>query len=400
MAAEKLERGRAALRRLAEQALKAKQKGQRAAPASGEAQKLIHELQVHQIELEVQNEELLATRQRVEELLARYTALYDFAPVGYCTLDPRGRILELNLTAARFLGKNRGELVGKLLASHLDHLALAEHKAALARLFAHDDPLSWDLALSDGRTLRVDAVAEPGGKSCFAALVDVSASLAAERERERGRQRLGEMSQRLVAVQEDERRRLSAELHDHTSGNLAALDLLLRTLAGQLARAAPKDGDSTATIGNVQELLRTTAAEIRAVCSDLRPPLLDYAGLLPALESYAKRFSERYGIAVRIELKGKPARLQPTLESTLFRIAQEALTNCAKHSGAKMVVVSLHFSVQRTALEISDDGCGFDPGAATAGQGLSIMRERAEFGGGVCSIVSKPRHGTKIRVEF
>lgn len=387
------------LRRQAEQKLKRKPAAKRGAAQHGEAQRLIHELQVHQIELEVQNEELLETRHRMEEVLARYTALYDFAPVGYCTLDPMGRIAELNLTAARFLGRPRSELVGTRLSSYIDSSSYLSHKLALAQVFAQAGPVSWDLRLTDGRSLRIEAVVDQEGKTCFAALVDISASLAAEKERERAHERLAEMSQRLVAVQEDERRRLSTELHDHTSGNLAALDLLLRTLAGQLSRVAPAKGDSTTIIGNVQELLRSTAAEIRAVCGDLRPPLLDYAGIVPALESYAKRFTERFGIAVRLEVKGRQVRLPPEIESTLFRIAQEAFTNCAKHSGAKAIVVKLHFSVQHNSMEIADDGVGFAPGRSE-GMGLTIMRERAEFAGGSFALESEPGKGTTIRVEL
>jgi len=389
-----------ALRRRAEQRLR-REKGT-VAVSEVQAQKLIHELQVHKIELELQNEELLRARSQEEEVLARYTALYDFAPIGYCTLDPLGRIIEMNLAAARFLGKPRGELIRRRLGSHVASASAPALKDGLAQVFAHAGPVIWELHLKEeGRILRIEAIAADPGKTCYVALVDISKEMALQRAHDEAQARQAEMSQRLVAVQEEERRRLSMELHDHTSGNLAALDLLLRTLARQFPTSLLPASDGAATIADIQALLRATAAEIHAVCGDLRPPLLDFAGVVPALDSYARSFTERYGIAVHLEVAGRPKRLPPEIETTLFRIAQEALTNCAKHAGASAASVRLNCSGERTVLEIADDGVGFAPGQVSKLRlGLRVMRERAEFAGGAFAVDAQPGKGTRIRVEF
>jgi signal transduction histidine kinase len=144
---------------------------------------------------------------------------------------------------------------------------------------------------------------------------------------------------------------------------------------------------------------------LREVCAELRPPLLDYSGLIPALESYAQLFGKRIGIATTFIAPATAARMSPEVESTLFRIAQEALTNCAKHApGATSILIELTISDDRMVLTITDDGDGFDsadlgPQGILAGQGLLSMRERAEFIGGRFSVESAPGKGTRIRVE-
>lgn len=222
-------------------------------------------------------------------------------------------------------------------------------------------------------------------------------------ERKQGEQRMEELSRHLVVVQESARRRLSGELHDRTSPNLAAigvnLDIISATmLEGQSPMLAER-------IADVRALIEDTTASIRETCFDLRPPVLDYAGLAAALESYVKQFQRRTGIAVRVACAHPAARLAPALESMLFRIVQEALTNCAKHSHAKSIMVSLNPARQPVVLTVSDDGVGFDPGLLgktthTGGLGILTMREMTEFSGGKFTLQSTPGKGTRIEVEI
>lgn len=222
-------------------------------------------------------------------------------------------------------------------------------------------------------------------------------------ERERGEHagRMEALSRRLVSVQEQERRNLARELHDRTSPNLAAIRI---NVAG-LARRAP-DGASSrleAALEDILALVEDTSASVREICADLRPALLDYAGLRPALESYAAEFSRRTGIQIRVG-GSLSARLAAETESALFRITQEALTNCLKHAQATAVDIELSRGGADAVLTIADDGIGFDAAALghdgqVPGLGLLSMRERAEFAGGRLEITSKPGGGTRIRVE-
>lgn len=211
------------------------------------------------------------------------------------------------------------------------------------------------------------------------------------------------LSRRLVAAQEEMRRRFSAELHDRTSPNLAAIAINLRLLTDELAPSL--DTKSIVRFEDTCALIEDTAASIREISADLRPPLLDYLGLLPALESYALQFSRRTSIAVRIDLADTPLQLAPTIESAMFRIAQEALTNCAKHAGATAAEVTVGKRDKKLVLCIADNGRGFNPAAIAItpfgnGLGLINMKEMAEFAGGRLTIHASPGNGTKICFEM
>jgi signal transduction histidine kinase len=163
------------------------------------------------------------------------------------------------------------------------------------------------------------------------------------------------------------------------------------------------NGDAAMLLDDATALLADTADSIRDVCADLRPPILDYAGLVAALQSYAQQFSARTGIVVELDCPEAPMRLAPELESTLFRIVQEALTNCAKHAAAAQVCICLEFRDGDICMDITDNGIGFATRAVgedgtMPGLGLLSMRERAEFAGGSLSVDSRPGKGTHLRV--
>ncbi|MDP2795063.1 MAG: CHASE domain-containing protein [Sulfurisoma sp.] len=221
--------------------------------------------------------------------------------------------------------------------------------------------------------------------------------------RKQSEEKMSALSRHLVAVQEGTRRRLSGELHDRTSPNLAAIGINLDVIAAALPEAeAP---DLGARLEDTRALIEDTTASIREICADLRPPVLDYAGLPAALESYAGQFGRRTGIAVRVDCAHGGAKLAPELESALFRIVQEALTNCAKHARATSIGVILRQDDFPVRLTVVDDGSGFDleqmkEAAYSSGLGIITMRELAEFFGGKFTIESNPGKGTRIDVEI
>jgi PAS domain S-box-containing protein len=222
-------------------------------------------------------------------------------------------------------------------------------------------------------------------------------------ERKQGEARMEQLSRHLVVVQESTRRRLSGELHDRTSPNLAAIGVNLDIISAIVPQQ--ESPVLSARLDDVRALIEDTTASIREICSDLRPPILDYAGPVAALESYVKQFNRRTGIAVQIECPQRGVRLAPALESVLFRIVQEALTNCAKHSRARSIEVSLSLDTQPLVLTVRDDGVGFNPELLgktthTGGLGILTMREMAEFSGGTFKLESLPGSGTRIRVEI
>lgn len=236
-----------------------------------------------------------------------------------------------------------------------------------------------------------------------ASVQDMRGQKKMEKDRAQQASRLTAMSRRLVAAQEGIRRRLSADLHDRTSPNLAAISINLGVLASQLA--VSESAEIADCVEDTRALIDDTAVSIREISAELRPPLIDYAGLLPAMENYAHSFSKRTGIEVRVASLDRYLRLESEIESMLFRIFQEALTNCAKHSRATLADVVLEHGPEGMALSVTDNGKGFspgEPGAESFGKGLGLinMREMAEFAGGRCTVESQPGKGTRIHVRI
>jgi signal transduction histidine kinase len=214
-------------------------------------------------------------------------------------------------------------------------------------------------------------------------------------------ERLRELSRRLIEIEESERRNINRELHDRVGQNLSALNLNLEIIRGQLSL------DALHAVGprldDMQRLLGMTSGQVRDVMAELRPAALDDYGLLAALRTYAEPFSQRIGIPVDVQGVELSPRLPPAMETALFRIVQEALSNVAKHAQARKVKVVLAVTPQRVKLTVADDGVGFDagrPSQDTPTYGIVTMRERAEAAGARLQIESAPGKGTRVEVEI
>ena len=210
--------------------------------------------------------------------------------------------------------------------------------------------------------------------------------------------RMQSLSRRLVEAQESERRSISRELHDEAGQSLASLRFGLRLLEREIEQG----GDVT---GKVAELVRTTDAVIdglHRLAADLRPASLDHLGLDAALRQYAHLAAAKFGLAVSFKARGfTTERLPSVVETALYRVAQEAMTNVARHAQATRVDILLERSADRVRVMVEDDGAGFDPGAVQRGDhfGLLGMRERAEALGGSMNLESALGSGTTVVVE-
>jgi two-component system sensor histidine kinase UhpB len=243
---------------------------------------------------------------------------------------------------------------------------------------------------ADGKPLRIR-----GGH------VDVTERKRAEDEVRMHAARLRALSQRLMDVEEAERRSINRELHDSIAQNLSALQVNLVTLRMELAASA--SAATQARIDDAQALLEDTSTRVRDVMAELRPAALDDFGLLAALRDHGATFSMRSGVAVSVQGRESASRLPLATETALFRIAQEALNNVAKHARARKAEVRLAAGAKVVRLTISDDGAGFDaarPPQRAAHYGIATMRERAEAVGASLSIESTPGRGTRVEVEL
>jgi signal transduction histidine kinase len=209
------------------------------------------------------------------------------------------------------------------------------------------------------------------------------------------------LSRRLVDLQESERRDLSRELHDRVGQNLTALKINLDML--QPAVAPHGHEDILARLADSAALVESTMDTIENIMSERRPPMLDDHGLAAALEWHARNLSRRTGIGVEVRASEPAVRPAPHIEIALFRIAQEALNNVAKHAGARRVEIVLAHENGECVMAVQDDGIGFDgeatPDKHRAGLGLVTMKERSEAIGGSLEIGRLPGGGTLLTVR-
>jgi len=214
-------------------------------------------------------------------------------------------------------------------------------------------------------------------------------------------EQLQAMSRQLVDVQESERRQFSRELHDRVGQNLTALSINLDIMKSQVPE---HNNGLLARIDDAAALLESTANSIENVMSELRPPMLDDYGLLPALQWYANEFYRRTGIRVSVEGDEHMKRLPQTSEIALFRIAQEALNNVAKHAHAGHVEIALSRSSTELVMAVTDDGIGLDSASGATGRrrpglGMVTMRERTQAVEGRFEIARAPGGGTRVEVR-
>ena len=197
----------------------------------------------------------------------------------------------------------------------------------------------------------------------------------------------------LLEAQEEERRRLSHELHDELNQKLVLLELNLETIEKNAQKMSPEFFEGLKSVhGGVSEL----SEDLRRIAYQLHPSILDDLGLVPALEAYCSEFSMRENIQVRFTHDDVPANLPSPIGLTLYRILQESLRNVAKHSSAKRATVTLTYSREAIRLSVRDSGAGFDLDNVESGLGMVGMKERMGYIGGTVEWKTKPGDGTEV----
>ncbi len=451
-----------ALRQRAEAQLRQQRRNQKSKAQSSELsvpsskspsnpQRSLHELQVYQIELELQNTELLAARDRMEVLLESYTDLYDFAPVGYFSLDEQGVILEVNLTGATLLGVERSRLIRQRWERFVINASRPGFLTFLKQVFARpekqvcealllneagvafwadlqavaavslDGPKKWcRLAVSDITVLkradeaqrRLEALAL-SNRELQKEIVQRHEVEVALKESEghqgqlleqsrRMQEQLRHLSHQILTVQEEERKRISRELHDVIVQTLTGIGL---QLAG-LKKAAGVDTKSIAeNISTTQRLVEQSVGLVHRFALELRPPVLDDLGLIPALRTFLKIFREQTGLHATLTAVAAVEQLHGDKRTVLYRVAQEALTNVARHAQASRVEVKIRKLDGHVSLEVTDNGKGFQTGSGLPAKtnprlGLVGMSERVAMVHGKLTIKSIPGKGTTVCVQI
>jgi PAS domain S-box-containing protein len=233
----------------------------------------------------------------------------------------------------------------------------------------------------------------------LASVIDISAQKRSEADLRQSRERLREVSEKLVAAQDEERRRIAQELHDSVGAGLTAVKLGLETALRSIGE--------NPLLEKMVDRLKGVIVETQSISRNLHPSVLDDLGLLPAIRGFCRDYGAvQPDLAIDHQLDLDEAAVPASLKLLLFRIVQEGIHNVAKHSGADRVTVRLTEAAGRIELTLTDNGLGFDVAAALGkgirqgGLGLSSMKERTELAGGSFQIASTPGEGTAIRAAW
>jgi signal transduction histidine kinase len=209
--------------------------------------------------------------------------------------------------------------------------------------------------------------------------------------------RMRELSLQVVATQEDERRKLSRELHDHVGQMLTALRMEL----GRLDRLRnPLEARLAVAVVECRRLVDEMVGTVRDLALGLRPTMLDDFGLMPALEWHARDFTRRYGIPVEVVVAGDLDDLSDHQRTCVYRVVQEALTNCARHAKARRIVLNVERQGDMLTARVTDDGVGLSLEQRRTGLGLRGMEERAREVGGVLTIDSRLGAGATVAMQL
>lgn len=368
--------------------------------------------------------EEIQERQKAEEALRKSEAdaraneeklstLFELLPVGISFLDPQGQIIQMNPALTNILKLSKEQLMNERV--HRSRKYIRSNGTPMAPT----DFASWR-ALQEGKTVYnvetgvvvedqeviwTSVSAAPVNVADVGAVVvtaDITESKRAERALQDSRERLQFLSQRLVEVQEDERRAIARELHDRVGQTLAALNINLIIISSQLGGKV--DEQTSTRLNDSMKLVAETIALVRDVMSNLRPSVLDDYGLEAAIDSHVSQYTSRYEIGVNFEKPAQPLpRLGPSIEMTFLRIAQEALMNIARHAQATQVDLRLWQENGTVCMAVEDNGTGiisWQTANRPGSHGLTIMRERAEAFGGNLKVSSVPGKGTKVEVKI
>jgi PAS domain S-box-containing protein len=384
---------------------------------------LLHELHVHQIQLEMQNETLRQAHSALEESRDRYVDLYDFAPIGYITLNSNGIIETLNLTAATLLGAVRKDLLQRPFVSQLLADSHDRWPELLLLMLKQDSKHSVKeyMQRRDGTVFPalLDCVPQKvstGGTELRIALTDITEQERAETELHASHDRVkashAELERRVtertaqlhkLAInasisEENERHAIARDLHDNLGQILHVARIKIDALAKKLPDAEAKD------LGDLRELVGGASRLVRSLTSQLSPPVLSDLGLIPALRWLADEMEGTYSLRVAVEDDGLPKSLTAGESVVLFRAVRELLINVAKHAGVQRTMVRALNINGHLVISVEDDGVGIaDVQAAFAqvlGFGLASVRERIAFVGGTLELHSAPGKGTLVVLDL
>jgi len=336
-----------------------------------------------------------------DSLALFYRELFENARDAVYVQDLSGVYTSVNRAAERLWGYQRNEIIGRHFSNFIAPEYLHLVSANISKKLTDKGETACEIAVlsKDRGTVPVEltsALIHDHGVAV--GILGIARDLT---ERKRAEQALRSSSRRLIEAQEAERQHIARELHDQIGQVLAAIRINLHTVGNSCESA-----ESISLVDQGVGLVDRAIDQVRNLSFEIRPSLLDNLGLAAALRWYSDQFTQRTGIRTKSasHLPEGQIRLRKELETACFRIAQEALTNVARHANAKNVLIHLKLVDRKVVLSIKDDGVGFtEPTNGDVSPtllGLRGMKERALAVGGALKINSGSTHGTEIRATF
>jgi two-component system sensor histidine kinase UhpB len=339
-----------------------------------------------------------------EEWKQRMRAIFDLVPIGIWVTDADLIVFANRCCAELFGSPDSNTLIGRSIYSLLSPESHATVRHSVQRALASRQPA----IVADERILRLDgqvreveiavvSLPDHGQTAVQMVVTDITERNRVHREVERSRRELRRLAASLVDAREEERRRISRELHDELGQRLTALKMTLSTVEAPL-----RDRPASASLQAAIQMVDETVASTRRIAADLRPAMLDDLGLNAAIEWLASEAGRRMGIAVALRLDPTDDIVNDATATAVYRMVQEALTNIARHARATRASIELSCLLDELELVVEDNGVGLTEASLTreGSYGLMGMRERSQMLGGDFDIVAPPGGGTRIQIRL
>lgn len=371
---------------------------------------LVHELQVHQIELEMQCHELRRTQSELEESRDLFRELYESIPVGYVTLDRDGRIYDINPIGETLLGWNPSLPPNRNFCTFFPEQNLNRFTLFCRSVVSEQKTASDEFEMKRADTAPFFSALQAApvktgkgqGKLLRVTFKDITSRVKTEQsirryqvDLEAKQVKLKSLADQLILAQEDERKRIAGELHDDYCQRITALILEVSSLSKSHQYSSPSLPHQ---LSGIRTKLANILDDFRHLSHELHPRTLDTLPLTLNLQSLTNEFASHSGLRIEFQDEAVSIPLPVSTVICLYRLTQESLTNICKHAKATSVVVKIKGTPNEIELCISDNGVGFQnlPDENRTGIGLTSMQERIRMVGGNISIQSRPGHGTTI----
>lgn len=371
--------------------------------SSVEIRGLYHELQIHQVELKLQNDELRESQCRLEQSLQNYRELFTSIPIGFATIDSGGHVVECNPAGFELLKLRPG-------TSFTIHQFLAVQDADRFTLLCRDvlstqrpRQCTMPFVLSDEShivvTIECFPITPVQEQRLGVTFQDITAQVDTDTSLRSNQAELQLLTRRLFLAQEEERQKIGRDLRDHYAQRVNGMICEIRSLRKRFK----DDHEGHDSILRLKNGLKVLLDDLQFMGQTLQPLNLALRPLTHAIRGYINEFSRQTGVKTKLRLGNRLDDLSPEYGMHLYRVLQEALSNVARHAQASTVNVGLSKAGNLIKLTIADDGKGFDLKSAlrqSKGLGLISMQERVRQMAGRIAIESSSSKGTSIQISI